>query len=121
MRLVPLYIFMIFFLWFFIVLFGGSGPRFYQFEKGHGCENTWIFHILMINNVLPWGQKDYCIEPSWYLANDIWFMIPCLFLSIQYMKSRKFFYIILSLIAVSALVIQIISISQNDFKASFLS
>lgn len=37
------------------------------------------------------------------------------------MRSRKFFYIILSLIAILALVIQIIQISQNDFTASYLS
>lgn len=102
---------MIFFLWAFVVLFGGTGPRFYQYETGHGCENTWVFHIFMINNILPWGAKDNCISPSWYLANDIWFMFPGIFLSIQYMRSRKFFYIILSLIAVLALVIQIVQIS----------
>lgn len=108
LRLLPLYIFMIFFLWFFLILFGGAGPRFYQMVKGHGCENTWFFHIFMINNIVPWGEKDYCIEPSWYLANDIWFMFPCLFLSLQYMGQRKLFYISTSLIVITALIIQII-------------
>lgn len=37
LRLVPLYIFMIFFSWKFISLFGGAGPKFYEFDKGHGC------------------------------------------------------------------------------------
>lgn len=111
MRLLPLYLFMIFFLWFFIVLFGGTGPRFYQFEQGHGCAKTWALHVFMINNIAPWGSRDYCIEPSWYLANDIWFMIPCLLLSIQYLRTRKFFYIGVSLIAMTALIIQMIQIS----------
>jgi len=81
LRLLPLYLFMILFLWFFMGLIGGQGPRFYQFESNHGCEKTWFYHIFMINNMAPWGVRDYCIEPSWYLANDIWFMFPCLFLS----------------------------------------
>lgn len=58
----------------------------------------------MINNILPWGEKDFCIEPSWYLANDIWFMIPCLFLTQQYMNQRKLFYIVTCLIAIAALI-----------------
>ena len=37
MRLIPLYVFMIFFLWKFISLFGGAGPKFYEFETKHGC------------------------------------------------------------------------------------
>ena len=37
LRFLPLYLFMIMFLWKFIALLGGDGPRFYQFEEGHGC------------------------------------------------------------------------------------
>jgi hypothetical protein len=36
----------------------------------------------MINNILPWGERDNCLEPTWYLANDFWYLIFCLFLAI---------------------------------------
>ena len=89
LRLAPLYIFMIFFLWKFIGLFGGAGPRFYQFESKHGCQQYWMWHVLMLNNIFPWGTKDNCIEQSWYLANDIQFMVVCIILVQKYYISPK--------------------------------
>lgn len=55
LRLLPLYVFMIFFAWLFIVLFGGAGPRFYQLVNGNGCAENWLYHIFMVNNIGPWG------------------------------------------------------------------
>ena len=91
-RLLPLYFFMIFFMWKFIGILGGSGPRFYQFEDKHGCQDTWFFHILMLNNVYPWSEKDYCLSDSWYIANDVWFMIFALHMIEKYYKSKRFFF-----------------------------
>ena len=80
LRIAPLYFFMIFFLWRFIGLLGGAGPRFYEFESSHGCSENWLWHIFMVNNMFPWGKKDNCIEQSWYLANDLQFFLVGLIL-----------------------------------------
>lgn len=78
LRLLPLYVFMLLFLWLFMSTTGGYGPMFYQYEEGHGCKEYFVLHVFMLNNIWPWGDKDYCIHQSWYLANDIWFSIPCI-------------------------------------------
>lgn len=105
LRLLPMYMFMMLFLWKFIGLFGGMGPRFYLYEIGHGCNETWIPHLLMINNIYPWADQDYCVTQSWYLANDIWFMAFCLFLVNYYKRSRTSFYLIFTTIIISCLTI----------------
>jgi peptidoglycan/LPS O-acetylase OafA/YrhL len=94
-RLTPLYVFMILFLWKFISLTGGEGPMFYQYEEGHGCKEYFFWHLFMMNNIWPWGEKDYCLHQSWYLANDMWFLVPCIFQAGTYYRNRKWFYRIL--------------------------
>lgn len=89
LRLLPLYFFMIFFLWYFLGVIGGSGPRFYQFEAQHGCQNTWFFHVLFLNNFIPWSEVDNCLGQSWYIANDVWFMIYAMSMLEKYYKDRK--------------------------------
>lgn len=61
-RFTPLYLMMILFMWKVIPIFGGSGPKFYQFEDNHGCEQTWFWHILYLNNLVPWRQSSKCLE-----------------------------------------------------------
>lgn len=121
LRFMPLYLFMILFLWKFIALLGGDGPRFYQYENGHGCKESWMYHLLMINNLFPWGKRDYCIEPSWYLANDFQFLLPCISLVQVYHRNRKTFYILLAVVTTLAMIIQIVQISGTHFSVSFFA
>jgi len=121
LRLIPLYIFMIFFLWKFISLFGGAGPRFYEFETGHGCSVYWVYHFFMLNNIAPWEDKDYCIEESWYIANDFWFMVVGLIMIEKYRTNRKYFCIYSFLLSLFCIIVQTISIYQNSFSASYLT
>mmetsp|Transcript_4385 Transcript_4385/g.7422 ORF Transcript_4385/g.7422 Transcript_4385/m.7422 type:complete len:232 (-) Transcript_4385:677-1372(-) len=121
MRLVPLYFFMLLFLTEFMRLLGGSGPMFYQFMDQHSCRETWIFHVLMINNVFPWGEGDLCMGQSWYLANDIWFMATCLFQVANYSKNPKRFWVASAIQAGVALAVQVAQICVNDYRASYLS
>jgi hypothetical protein len=65
---------------------------FYQYEEGHGCKEYFFWHLFMMNNIWPWGEKDYCLHQSWYLANDIWFLVPCIFQAGTYYRNRKWFY-----------------------------
>ena len=99
---------MLLFLWKFISLFGSDGPRFFEFEMGHSCGEALIFHLLMLNNLLPWASRDYCIEPSWYLANDIQFMVTCVWLVAFYRTSKKKHAILMLSVLMLALIIQIV-------------
>lgn len=110
LRLIPLYVFMIFFLWKFISLFGGAGPKFYQFETSHGCADSWIWHFLMLNNIAPWEAPDYCIEETWYIANDFWFMVAGLHLLEKFRTNRNMFFGLSIMLSVFCLIIQSISI-----------
>lgn len=78
-----------------------------------------MWHILMLNSW--WGQDDNCIQQSWYLANDIWFMIVLLVQIEYFMKSRRFYFLVGIGLSGIALLIQIYSIFSNDFSASYLT
>jgi len=112
---------MIFFLWKFISLFGGAGPKFYQFETSHGCADSWIWHFLMLNNIAPWEAPDYCIEETWYIANDFWFMVAGLHLIEKFRTNRSMFFGLSIMLSIFCLIIQSISIFQNSFSASYLT
>jgi hypothetical protein len=85
---------------------GGSGPRFYLFEEKHSCSETWFFHVLMLNNWVPWTGEDFCLSDSWYLANDFWFMIFALNMVEQYYKNKKLFFILLIIMSLMCFGIQ---------------
>jgi hypothetical protein len=55
-RLVPLYMFAMFFFWKFLVLYGGDGPLFYQYHDKTECQKYWFWHLVFLNNVVPWAQ-----------------------------------------------------------------
>lgn len=112
---------MIFFSWKFISLFGGAGPKFYEIDKGHGCSQNWIWHLLMLNNIAPWDQNDYCIEETWYIANDFWFLIVGLNLIEKHRTDKKQFYIHSFLLSLFCLVVQAIMIYHNNIQASYLT
>ena len=48
------YYFMILFMWKFLMLFGGHGPRYFMYEESHSCHETWFWHFTFLNNILPW-------------------------------------------------------------------
>ena len=54
-RLLPTYMFAIFFFWKFIVLFGGDGPMFYMYNSSTECGKYWFWHILFLNNLIPFS------------------------------------------------------------------
>ena len=120
-RLAPLYYFMILFLWKFIGIFGGKGPRFYQFEENHGCSDSWFWHFIFLNNILPWKQSSNCIQETWYIANDIQFFMLLVVLAELYYTSRGKFYLSLISIFLVTLALQLIVILKNDLTASYLA
>lgn len=120
-RFLPLYFLMIVFMWRIIPIYGGDGPLFYQFEDNHGCEATWFWHILFLNNLLPWRQSSKCLEQTWYLANDIQFFAILCGLLMLYFKNKKHYYIALGSLSCFCLLIQLITILTNDLVASYLA
>ena len=69
-RLIPLYVFALLFFWKFIAIFGGDGPMFFMYGQVNECSKQWIWHLLFLNNMVPWSAKDNCMAWTWYLAND---------------------------------------------------
>lgn len=120
-RLLPLYAFMICFVMYFVNLLGGSGPRFYQFEEHHSCGDNWFYHILMINNFIPWNQADYCLTDSWYIANDFWFMIFAMNMVETFLKSKKKFLVYSVLFSLLCFGVQLAQISHYNLSPSYLS
>ena len=74
-RLLPLYMFAMFFFWKFLVLYGGSGPLFYQYHSATECQKYWFWHAIFMNNVVPFNEHDTCLPWTWYLANDFQFFL----------------------------------------------
>ncbi len=101
-RLLPAYVFALFFFWKFLVLFGGEGPMFYMYSSMTECKKYWFWHVTFLNNLIPWSSQDTCLPWTWYLANDFQFFLLLPILSSLYFKNRKWFYITIgSIILVS--------------------
>jgi peptidoglycan/LPS O-acetylase OafA/YrhL len=112
---------MIVFLWAIIPVFGGQGPRFYQMEEEHSCSESWFWHVLYLNNIIPWRQTSKCLQQTWYLANDMQFFVLLCILVGFYATQRKIFYYTTIFLSVAAITIQLIIINTNDLKASYLT
>jgi len=90
-RIAPLFYIMILFLWKFVPLIGGSGPRFYKYEESHGCSDSWFWHFAFLNNFFPWKTASNCLSQTWYLANDLQFFALLCELTRQYYKNKVHF------------------------------
>ena len=115
-----MYYFMILFMWKFLMLFGGHGPRYFMYEENHSCHESWFWHFTFLNNILPWKQSSNCLQQTWYLANDLqFFAVLCVLVNLYQQNSKKFALVTLGIIVVSTLC-QVIVIAHNDLSASFL-
>lgn len=120
-RLWPLYVFTLLFFWRFMVLFGGDGPMFFQYEEHAQCGKSFIWHMLYLNNIVPWGKRDACMQWTWYLACDVqFFMLIPLLVTLYYHSKPKFWLSIGLLWFLSSLICMIV-ILKNDFSASFFT
>lgn len=120
-RLIPIYFITLLIFWRFIVLFGGDGPLFFGYSSMSKCDDNWIWHILMVNNLIPWNSTDGCMNWTWYIACEFQFFLLVPWLVEQYyMRRKKFWYIIASLWATCS-VISLIVIFKNDLSASYFT
>jgi peptidoglycan/LPS O-acetylase OafA/YrhL len=121
MRLFPLYAFTLFFFWKFLVLYGGDGPMFFMYDTTTECSKYWFWHLLFLNNVIPWKAVDTCMHWTWYLANDMqFFLLVPLFVQLYYNR-RKVFYISMACVAFVSAVIQTSVILANDLSVSYFT
>ena len=86
-RILPLYMFILFFSWSFSAYIGG-GPIWFTFgETQADCTKYWWTMPLFINNLyMPNDEGASCLTGSWYLANDMQFFIispPIIYLYVK--------------------------------------
>jgi peptidoglycan/LPS O-acetylase OafA/YrhL len=74
-RLAPMYYFTLIVFWLVVVLCGGEGPLFFEFNNMNNCEDNWLWHLLFVNNLIPWRQRDTCMSWTWYLACEMQFFL----------------------------------------------
>ena len=120
-RLLPLYLFAMFFFWKFLVLYGGDGPLFYQYHDNTQCQKFWFWHVVFLNNLVPWSEHDTCLPWTWYIANDFQFFLLLPFLSQLYFEKRQTFYYTLAGIAGGNSLIQMIVILANSLSVSYFT
>jgi hypothetical protein len=122
-RLLPLYVFTIFFYWKFLVLFGGDGPLFHQYQSNTECSKHWFWHVVFLNNVVPWGKPNTCLPWTWYIANDFqFFLLLPIFAGLYYeLSKRRKFYTTLGIIALVCTFVQLIVILANSLSVSYFT
>ena len=121
LRLWPLYLFTLLFFWRFMVLFGGSGPMFFEYEEHAKCGKSFIWHMLWLNNLIPWGARDSCMQWTWYLACDVQFYLLVPLLVAIYYHSRRKFWISIGLLWFMSSLLASIVIIRNSFTASYFA
>ena len=88
-RILPAYIFVLFFLWAF-TKYIGYGP---YWVVGDGlfsdCKDYWYTNFLFLNNFIPNGKGSGCLGWTWYLANDMQFFLVSPIILYFYCKSHK--------------------------------
>jgi peptidoglycan/LPS O-acetylase OafA/YrhL len=100
MRFLPLYMFVLLFFWKFVPLFG-NGPMFFEFSEFAQCNERWYWHLLFLNNIIPWAADDNCMGWTWFIANDFQFflMVPLL-CALYYRGHKQYAYLSLGILAV---------------------
>lgn len=105
MRLFPLMAFTLFFFWKFLVLYGGDGPMFFMYDTMTECSKYWFWHLLFLNNIIPWKAMDNCMHWTWYIANDMqFFLLVPLFVQLYFNRRKVFFITLGSIMFLSAVI-----------------
>ena len=120
-RLWPAYMVALFFFWKVLVLFGGDGPMFYMYSTQTQCSKYWLWHLIFINNMIPFAAQDTCMQWTWYLANDFQFYLTLPLFAILYYRNRKWFYIVLWGLFFVSKIIQMAVILGNSLSISYFT
>jgi len=120
-RLAPLYYATLFFFWQVMVLMGGAGPLFFEYKSMSQCGDNWLYHVLFINNLVPWKQRDMCMGWTWYIACEMQFFLLLPVLVQQYYKVRDNFWISIGVLAGISSLIVLVVICKNEISASYFT
>ena len=89
LRLTPLAMFLLFFLW-TLVPYLGNGPL---WTGGGGmigdCDEFWYTNLMYLNNMMPKFKGNKCIGVSWYLAADMQYCWIFPIVIVLYTQFRK--------------------------------
>jgi hypothetical protein len=77
--------------------------------------------MLYLNNVIPWGGRDSCMQWTWYLACDVQFFALVPILVAIYYHNRRNFWITIGLLWFASAAITTIVVLRNDFSASYFA
>ena len=78
---------------------------FFMYTTSSECNSQLLWHIIFLNNIIPWASHDNCMSWTWYLANDMQFFLLVPLLVQFYYKRRTAFYIVmLCLLALSIVI-----------------
>ena len=120
-RLLPLYFFTLVFFWRFMVLFGGEGPLFFEYQNYGQCDSQWLWHLLFVNNLIPWNAIDGCMSWTWYIACEMQFFLLMPVLVENYYTNRKCFWVALGILWGTCSAISLIVITTNNISASYFT
>jgi len=120
LRYTPLYAFNLFFFWKVISLFG-DGPNFFMYNEVSQCKNRWFFHLLYINNLIPFVSDDNCMGWTWFLANNFQFLLLVPIFAILYYKKKNIFWIVVGSAGAACFLFDIIVVATGDLSASYFN
>lgn len=86
-RLLPVYIYVIAFVFLYPIL--GSGPFYHRVKDQNleACQRNWWSNLLFINNF--YDTQNICVGHGWYLSADMQFYLGSLVIILPLMRSAK--------------------------------
>jgi peptidoglycan/LPS O-acetylase OafA/YrhL len=98
----------------------GTGPLFFGYAQNQ-CDTNWLWHLLFLNNVIPWSSRDNCMNWTWYLACEMqFFLLLPSFVHAYYHNRSKFWFLVVFWWTLSNM-ISVIVIVKNDLSASYFT
>ena len=96
-RIIPLYLFVILFLW-FLMTSVGNGPIFFKYKYTYTWSNTWWINLIFLNNIAEIHENaNGWITWTWYLPNDMQFFLLVPILAYLLYHKRLYGFIFISI------------------------
>jgi hypothetical protein len=90
LRITPVYMFCLLFMW-SMTPYLGNGPLWFNVTEAfyEDCHKYWYANLLYLNNFLPNYKTESCLGSSWYLADDMQFFFISPIILVVYLKINK--------------------------------
>ena len=80
-----------------------------------------MWHVTFLNNLVPWGGSDNCMNWTWYLACEMQFFLLVPILVEAYYQNRVRFWLLVVFVWSVASLFSFVVIVKNDLSASYFS